>query len=274
MSACLHLCNLPGPNSEQICTLTDHVVCWLGTAVGKFVQAWKLWPSQGVLVGLVFFGFPGTGQGGLLTLTRSTSQERPDEVQPMFHHPLRVPVGSSESQRFPRKQKQICLVINLAYVWCSLAFPSSYFIALHSQKEQEVQHFNHNWNFAASRCICRIHDTWRIIWIIRKENTIFPYTTIFSFESRLWSTVTPFPGFSVSCGRLRIYPAYQWLSVSWGNPVMANGSDCQSGKKRGHQWDQLCSLCWGWLETLPTSDLQCLRLGDWQRTSVFTAANH
>lgn len=92
--------------------------------------------------GWVCSGFPGTGQGRLLSLT---GQERSDEVQPVFHHPLRVPVGSSESQHFPRKQKQICLVVNLAYVRCSLAFPSSYFIALHSRKELEIQHFSHNY---------------------------------------------------------------------------------------------------------------------------------
>lgn len=168
MSACLHLCNLPGPNSEQICTLTDHVVWWLGTAVGKFVQAWKLWPSQGVVVGLVSSGFPGTGQDRLLTLTGPISQERSDEVQPVFHHPLRVPVGSSESQRFPRKQKQICLVINLAYVWCSLACPSSYFIALHSQKELEIQHFSHN-NLEFKLCSIQVYFPSRFTTVMKNH---------------------------------------------------------------------------------------------------------
>lgn len=168
MSACLHLCNLPGPNSEQICTLMDHVVWWLGTAVGKFVQAWKLWPSQGVLVGLVSSGFPGTGQDRLLALTGPISQERSAEVQPVFHHPLRVPVGSSESQRFPRKQKQICLVINLAYVWCSLAFLSSYFIILQSQKELEIQYFSHN-NLELKLCSIQVYFLSRFMAVMKNH---------------------------------------------------------------------------------------------------------
>lgn len=111
---------------------------------------------------------PGTGQDGLLALTGPISQERSAEVQPVFHHPLRVPVGSSESQRFPRKQKQICLVINLAYVWCSLAFLSSYFIILQSQKELEIQYFSHN-NLELKLCSIQVYFLSRFMAVMKNH---------------------------------------------------------------------------------------------------------
>jgi len=142
MSACLHLCNLPGPNSERICTLTDHAVCreqrW-GTlsrleSPGRARQRWWGW----ALLPAAGWAESAVGSSRTHQLMRvwwgSTCVSSPPERD--------CGVGSSESQHFPRKQKQICLVINLTYVWLSLAFCSSDFITVRFQQELEIQYFN------------------------------------------------------------------------------------------------------------------------------------
>lgn len=128
MSACLHLCNMPGPNSERICTLGDHGACreqrW-GTLSGLESPGrageprwdWSLLPCRGLDGGSRSLRPLTPADGGLV---RSNLY---------FVTPGRCCgwAGGSERWHFPRKQKQIRLVIKPPDVWFRLASFSSCF---------------------------------------------------------------------------------------------------------------------------------------------------
>lgn len=112
-----------------------------GNSTGELCPGLKRWPSRRAVIGLVW----GLDSIGCWLWQEPSADEGLMRANLCFITPCkRVHVGSSESQHFPRKQKQIRLVINLTYVWFSLAFFSSYFNTDTSQLELEIQFFNHS----------------------------------------------------------------------------------------------------------------------------------